>query len=62
MDLSATQQPGGASTGGMLKISKDAIVHITSGQMDPRGKSVVSYLHKAIRPLNQLSMHELDGR
>jgi hypothetical protein len=56
-DLSAIQQGGGVSTG-LLKISKDAIVHITSGQMDSRGKSVVSFLHKAIRPLNVLTMIE----
>lgn len=55
-DLSAVQNAGAAQ--GMLKISKDAIIHITSGQMDARGKSVVSYLHKAIRPLNQLTMQE----
>jgi len=41
-----------------FKISKDAIVHITSGLMDGSGKSVVSYLHKAIVPLNKLNMLE----
>lgn len=43
---------------GALKIAKDAVIHITSGQMDAMGKSVVSYLHKAIRPLNQVTMLE----
>ncbi len=41
-----------------LKISKDAIVHITSGLMDKDNKLVLSYLHKAIKPLNQLRMLE----
>lgn len=37
-----------------IKISKDAIVHATSGLMDPTNTTVLSYLHKANRPLNQL--------
>lgn len=41
------------STAG-LKIAKDAIVHVTSGLMDPTNQMVLSYLHKAIKPLNQL--------
>jgi hypothetical protein len=43
----------GPSTSG-LKIAKDTIVHVTSGLMDNAGTMVLSYLHKAIRPLNQL--------
>jgi hypothetical protein len=37
-----------------LKISTDSILHSTSGLMDKDGKLVLSYLHKAIKPLNQL--------
>lgn len=37
-----------------LRISKDAIVFSTSGLLDKTGQMVLSYLHKAIRPLNQL--------
>lgn len=37
-----------------LKISKDAIVHVTSGVQDERGTMVLSHLHKAIKPMNQL--------
>ncbi|MCX6783418.1 MAG: portal protein [Candidatus Levybacteria bacterium] len=37
-----------------LKISRDAIVHCTSGLTDKSNQIVLSYLHKAIRPLNQL--------
>ena len=41
-----------------LKIAKDAIVHCTSGLMDNNGSMVLSYLHKAIKPLNQLRVLE----
>lgn len=37
-----------------LKIAKDAIVHVTSGLTDTNGTMVLSFLHKAIKPLNQL--------
>ena len=41
-----------------LKISKDAIVYVTSGQLDPSRKMVLSYLHKAMKLVNQLRMLE----
>jgi len=37
-----------------LRIAKDSIVHVTSGLTDVSGSLVLSYLHKAIKPLNQL--------
>jgi hypothetical protein len=43
----------GPSTTGM-KIAKDSVVHVTSGLTDTQGTMVLSYLHKAIKPLNQL--------
>jgi len=43
---------GPATTG--LKIAKDSILHITSGLTDNQGTLVLSYLHKAIKALNQL--------
>jgi hypothetical protein len=43
----------GPSTTG-LKIAKDSIIHITSGLTDTNGTMVLSYLHKAIKALNQL--------
>lgn len=50
------------STTGMdnngLRISPDSILHCTSGLMDKDGKLVLSYLHKAIKPLNQLRILE----
>lgn len=43
----------GATTGG-VRIAKDSIVHVTSGLMDTNNTVVLSYLHKAIKVLNQL--------
>lgn len=52
----------GSSMTGMenqgLRIAKDSIVHITSGLTDKDNKLVLGYLHKAIKPLNQLRMLE----
>ena len=41
-----------------VKISKDAICYVTSGMLDPSRKKVLSYLHKALKPVNQLRMME----
>tara|TARA_Y100000004_G_scaffold37_1_gene67 strand:+ start:3398 stop:4921 length:1524 start_codon:yes stop_codon:yes gene_type:complete len=41
-----------------VRISPDAISYVTSGLLDPTKKSVVSYLHKALKPINQLRMME----
>ena len=41
-----------------LKISKDAVQYTTSGLLDTSRKKVLSYLHKAIKPVNQLRMME----
>lgn len=43
----------GPSTTG-LRIAKDSILHVTSGLTDTQGTMVLSYLHKAIKALNQL--------
>lgn len=40
------------------KIAVDAIVNVNSGLMDAKRSMVLSYLHKAIKPLNQLRMIE----
>lgn len=37
-----------------IKIAKDSIIHVTSGLLDKNQKMILSYLHKAIKPLNQL--------
>ena len=41
-----------------VKISKDAICYVHSGNLDARNRMVLSHLHKAIKPLNQLRMLE----
>lgn len=41
-----------------LKITKDAICYVPSGIMDLDNNMVLSYLHKAIKPANQLRMME----
>ena len=43
----------GPSTNG-LKIAKDSILHVVSGLTDNQGTMVLSYMHKAIKALNQL--------
>jgi len=43
----------GPTTTGM-KIAKDSIVHVVSGLTDTQGTMVLSYMHKAIKSLNQL--------
>jgi hypothetical protein len=41
-----------------VKLSPDSISYVTSGLLDPSKKQVVSYLHKALKPINQLRMLE----
>ena len=41
-----------------FRIAKDSIIHITSGLVDAKSTLVLSYLHKAIKPLNQLKSIE----
>jgi hypothetical protein len=47
---------GGSSSG--IKMSKDSIAYCTSGLVDRNKGSTLSYLHKAIKSLNQLRMIE----
>ena len=46
------------SSKGAIKIAKDSITYCTSGLVDRNKGSVLSYLHKAIKALNQLRMIE----
>jgi hypothetical protein len=50
-------QTNGSSNNG-IKIAKDAITYCTSGLVDRNKNTVLSYLHKAIKALNQLRMIE----
>jgi hypothetical protein len=50
------QDKGGASTG--IKLTPDSVSYVTSGLLDASKKRVLSYLQKAIKPVNQLRMME----
>lgn len=41
-----------------IKIAPDSIAYCHSGEMDQRSATVISHMHKAIKPLNQLRMLE----
>ena len=51
----STSNPG---QNGGIKIAKDSITYCTSGLVDRNKGTVLSYLHKAIKSLNQLRMIE----
>jgi hypothetical protein len=47
-----------ASVNSGLRIAPEAVINVNSGMMDAKNTFVISYLHKAIKPLNQLRMIE----
>ena len=49
---------GGTGVNQGIKISIDSITYVPSGLLDGNSGQVLSYLHKAIKPVNQLSMIE----
>ena len=57
-DRGTTTQTFGASVNSGLRIAPDAVINVNSGLMDAKNTFVISYLHKAIKPLNQLRMIE----
>ena len=52
------QAAGGMNDAKGVKIAKDSIAYCTSGLVDRNKGSTLSYLHKAIKSLNQLRMIE----
>ena len=48
----------GAGTNLGAKIAVDSVVNVNSGILDPKQTMVLSYLHKAIKPFNNLRMVE----
>ena len=55
----ASYPTGGAgSAGGGIKMTKDSIAYCTSGLVDRNKGNTLSFLHKAIKSLNQLRMIE----
>ena len=57
-DRGTAAQSYGASINAGLRIAADAIINVNSGLMDAKNTFVISYIHKAIKPLNQLRMIE----
>ena len=53
-----TTNPSSMGGHGGIKMTKDAITYCTSGLVDRNKGSTLSYLHKAIKSLNQLRMIE----
>ena len=46
------------SHGSGVKISPDAMCYVTSGLLNEDKKKIISHLHKALKPINQLRMME----
>ena len=57
-DRGTTTQTYTAQVNQGLRIASDAVININSGLMDAKNTFVISYIHKAIKPLNQLRMIE----
>ena len=56
--VSSANTGSSGSVGTAIKITADAIAMCASGLFDPTKALVLSYLHKAIKPVNQLRMIE----
>ena len=56
--LYTDDEHGGVSNEQGLKISPDAIIQVNSGLLNEKRDKVIGYLHKALKPMNQLSMME----
>ena len=57
-DRGTTTQTFTSSTNQGLRIAPEAVINVNSGLMDAKNTFVISYLHKAIKALNQLRMIE----
>ena len=57
-DRGTTTQTYTAQVNQGVRIAPDSIVNVNSGLMDAKNTFVISYIHKAIKPLNQLRMIE----
>jgi hypothetical protein len=57
-DRGTTSQSYTSSVNQGLRIAPESVVNVNSGLMDAKNTFVISYLHKAIKPLNQLRMIE----
>lgn len=50
------EKPGASNSG--VKMTNDSVSYVTSGQLSEDRKKIVSHLHKALKPINQLRMME----
>ena len=57
-DRGTTTQSFTAAANQGLRIAPESVINVNSGMMDAKNTFVISYLHKAIKPLNQLRMIE----
>jgi hypothetical protein len=57
-DRGTTTQTYTAQVNNGVRIAPDSVINVNSGLMDAKNTFVISYLHKAIKPLNQLRMIE----
>jgi len=57
-DKGSATQSFTASANQGLRIAPDSVINVNSGLMDAKNTFVISFLHKAIKPLNQLRMIE----
>ena len=51
------QEKPGSSTAG-VKMTTDSVSYVTSGLLSEDRKKIISFLHKALKPINQLRMME----
>jgi len=51
------QEKPGSSTNG-VKMTNDSVSYVTSGLLSEDRKKIISFLHKALKPINQLRMME----
>jgi hypothetical protein len=51
------QEKPGSSTSG-VKMTNDSVSYVTSGLLSEDRKKIISYIHKALKPINQLRMME----
>jgi len=51
------QEKPGSSTNG-VKMTADSVSYVTSGLLSEDRKKIISFLHKALKPINQLRMME----
>jgi hypothetical protein len=57
-DKGTTTQTYTAGVNQGIRIAPDSVINVNSGMMDAKNTFVISYLHKAIKALNQLRMIE----